>query len=202
MPGRPAVFIDRDGTLIQERSYLADPAGVELIPGTVKALKEFGRVNLPVVIVTNQSGIARGLYSLEDYQRVAERLLAVLEAEGVAPAGVEHCPHHPDFSGFCDCRKPGAGMHRRAAAHLDLDLTRSFYIGDKRADVDVAAEFGGTGVLVRTGYGRDHAVGIKEGVHVVDDLHAAAQLIARLIEAPTEAPSEAPTSVDPKIDLE
>ena len=194
MNGRPAVFIDRDGTLIQERRYLADPEGVELIPGTIQALEEFGRIGLPVVVVTNQSGIAQGLYSLENYHEVAKRLHEVLETAGVAPAGVEYCPHHPDFSGPCDCRKPQAGMYERAGQRLGLDLAKSFYVGDKPSDVGVVAEVGGTGVLVRTGYGRDHEDTLDPAVHVVDDLLAAARLIRVLINTAV--------SVDPKMLLE
>jgi D-glycero-D-manno-heptose 1,7-bisphosphate phosphatase len=188
MGGRPAVFVDRDGTLIRERSYLSDPKDVELIPGAVTALEMFARCDLPVVLVTNQSGIARGLYSLEDYHRVAERLMDILSAAGVPPAAAEYCPHHPEFSGSCECRKPSAGMHRKAAVHLDLDLERSFYIGDKLSDVAVAGQVGGTGILVRTGYGRDHEANVTPGVRVVDDLLDAAKLIA--------------SAVDPDFDLE
>jgi D-glycero-D-manno-heptose 1,7-bisphosphate phosphatase len=176
------VFVDRDGTLIQERSYLADPDGVALIPGAIAALEVFARCDLPVVLVTNQSGIARGLYSLEDYHRVAERLMHILSAAGVPPAAVEYCPHHPEFSGLCECRKPSAGMHRRAAVNLDLDLERSFYIGDKLSDVAVVAQVGGTGILVRTGYGMDHEDNVNPGVRVVDDLLEAANLIVSAVD--------------------
>lgn len=177
MSGRAAVFLDRDGTLIQERTYLADPEGVELVPGAVEALQKFEHAGLPVVIVTNQSGIARGLYSVQDYHAVAARLVEVLEAEGVPVTAVEFCPHHPDESGPCDCRKPATGMYRRAADRFGLDLAQSWYIGDKRSDVEMARSLGGTGVLVRTGYGRDHETDVDSSVHVVDDLLAAAALI-------------------------
>jgi D-glycero-D-manno-heptose 1,7-bisphosphate phosphatase len=192
--GRPAVFVDRDGTLIRERRYLAEPEGVELIPGAVQALEEFRRIGLPVVIVTNQSGIARGLYSLEDYQRVAERVVELLGSAGVTPAAVEYCPHHPELSGSCGCRKPAAGMHTRAADRLGLDLARSYYVGDKVCDVEVVNEVGGTGILVRTGHGRDHESSVGSGVAVVDDLLAASVLIRRLIQGSGV--------IDPKNELE
>lgn len=174
---RPAVFMDRDGTIIVERSYLADPEGVSLVPGVTSALADLRAAGLALVIVTNQSGIARGLYSQADYDAVAARLEAVLAEAGTPVDGTEHCPHHPDVTGPCDCRKPATGMHRRAAAALGLDLTRSYFVGDKVTDVLPARELGGQGVLVRTGYGREHERSVPEGTRVVDDLRAAADLI-------------------------
>ncbi len=174
---RPAVFLDRDGTIIRERSYLADPEGVELVPGTVEALAELRNAGLPYVIVTNQSGIARGLYSEEDYRAVAARLQQILEDAGVPPEATRYCPHHPDVTGPCDCRKPDIGMHRSAAAEHGLDLERSFYVGDKASDVEPARTLGGSGFLVRTGYGREHEADVDSDIEVVDDLHAAVRRI-------------------------
>lgn len=174
---RPAVFLDRDGTIIREKSYLADPDGVELVPGTLEALATLREVGLPYVIVTNQSGIARGRYSEEDYRAVAARLQEILETAGVPPETTRHCPHHPDVTGPCDCRKPGTGMHRSAAAEHGLDLERSFYVGDKPSDVEPARALGGSGILVRTGYGRKHEADVGPDVDVVDDLPAAVRRI-------------------------
>jgi len=179
MGPRPAVFVDRDGTIIKERSYLADPDGVSLVPGTVSALANLHSAGFAVVIVTNQSGIALGLYREADYEAVAARLTQVLADAGVRVDSVEHCSHHPDVTGPCECRKPATGMHRRAAAALGLDLARSYCVGDKLTDVLPAAELGGRGILVRTGYGREHESTVPDGVRVVDDLHAAADLILR-----------------------
>ena len=174
---RPAVFLDRDGTIIRERSYLADPEGVELVPGTLEALAALRDAGLPYVIVTNQSGIARGLYSEDDYRAVAARLKEILESAGVPPEATRHCPHHPDVTGPCDCRKPGTGMHRSAAAEHGLDLGRSFYVGDKASDVEPARALGGSGILVRTGYGRRHEADVGPDIEVVDDLPAAVRRI-------------------------
>jgi D-glycero-D-manno-heptose 1,7-bisphosphate phosphatase len=179
MAPRPAVFIDRDGTIIQEKSYLADPDGVSLVPGTVSALADLRRAGFALVIVTNQSGIALGLYRESDYEAVAARLDRVLTDAGVRVDRVEHCSHHPDVDGPCGCRKPATGMHRRAADALDLDLAGSYCVGDKLTDVLPAQELGGRGVLVRTGYGREHESTVPAGVRVVDDLRAAADLILR-----------------------
>src|SRR5690606_28796756 len=130
---RPAAFLDRDGTLIVEREYLADPEGVEFTPGAVGALRRLQQAGYALVLVTNQSGIGRGLYTLADFQAVQARIEKQLAAEGVVLDGVYYCPHHPDED--CSCRKPGLALFRQAAMELDLDLERSVYIGDRVRDV-------------------------------------------------------------------
>jgi D-glycero-D-manno-heptose 1,7-bisphosphate phosphatase len=177
MTPRPAVFVDRDGTIILERSYLSDPEGVRLVPGAASALAELRAAGLALVTVTNQSGIALGLYTEADYRAVAARIDAELEESGAPVDATEHCPHHPDVTGPCDCRKPATGMHRRAAAALGIDLARSYYIGDKVTDVLPAVELGGQGILVRTGYGRDQEAAVPDGTWVADDLRSAADII-------------------------
>ena len=174
---RPAVFIDRDGTIMIEREYLADPDGVQIIPGSFEALAALREAGFALVIVTNQSGIARGYYSIEDYQAVAARLDALLEEAGVAVDMTRFCPHHPDLGGTCPCRKPGTGMYLDAAEELGLDPARSYYVGDKLTDVMPALELGGRGILVRTGYGSELEASALEPILVVDDLAAAAELI-------------------------
>jgi len=174
---RPAVFIDRDGTLITERSYLANPDEVELVPGAASALHDLRQAGFALVTVTNQSGIARGLYREADYHAVADRVAKVLDEAGVPPDDVQYCPHHPDVTGPCECRKPGTGMYLRAAALLGLDLAVSYYVGDKITDVLPALALGGRGILVRTGYGREHEGALPAGMRVADDLRAAADLI-------------------------
>jgi len=174
---RPAVFLDRDGTIIVERSYLADPDDVELVPGATDALGALRRAGFALVTVTNQSGIALGLYSEDDYRAVAARLDEALEAAGAPVDTTEYCPHHPDATGPCPCRKPSTGMHLRAAVALGLDPARSYYVGDKVTDVLPALELGGQGILVRTGYGREQEKRAPERIRVVDDLAAAAALI-------------------------
>lgn len=176
---RPAVFLDRDGTLIADRHYLSDPAEVELLPGVVEALRALRAAGLLLVVVTNQSGIARGLFSEEDYRAVAARLERLLAAEGVAPDATKHCPHHPDHGGPCACRKPATGMYLEAAADLGIDPAASWYVGDKVSDVVPARELGGRGILLRTGHGRAQEAHLPPGVAVVDDLAgAAAEILA------------------------
>jgi len=174
---RRAVFIDRDGTLITERSYLANPDGVELIPGAVEALSDLRAAGFVLVAVTNQSGIARGLYREEDYHAVAARVDERLAEGGVAVDRTEFCMHHPEVTGPCDCRKPGTGMHVRAAEALGIDFEGSYFIGDKVTDILPARALGGQGILVRTGYGREQERSVPEGAWVADDLHDAARLI-------------------------
>ena len=174
---RPAVFLDRDGTIIVEKVYLADPEGVELIPGTVEALQRLRAAGLLLVIVTNQAGIARGRYTTEDYHAVAARLSEMLARHGVVLDGTYFCPHHPEWSGPCDCRKPDTGMYRHAADALNIDVARSFYVGDKITDVEPAMTLGGQGILVRTGYGAESEAKAPEGVRVVDDLLEASGVI-------------------------
>jgi D-glycero-D-manno-heptose 1,7-bisphosphate phosphatase len=176
-----AAFLDRDGTLIVEREYLADPDDVEFAPGAFEALHTLRDAGYALVLVTNQSGIARGIFSEQDFHAVQRRVTAVLRSAALRLDATYWCPHHPDFSGPCDCRKPLTGMYRRAAAELDLDLTASVYIGDRLRDVLPALELGGSGILLRTGYGREEARSAPPQIRVVDDLPAAAALAAALV---------------------
>ncbi len=147
-PLRPAVFLDRDGTLIDDEHYLSDPEKVRLRPGAARAVKRLRDAGLATVVVTNQSGIARGLFTEADYARVRERLDALLAAQGATLDASYHCPHHPEFGEACACRKPGIALFQQAASEHALDLARSAFIGDRFRDVAPAARFGGYGVLV------------------------------------------------------
>lgn len=177
--GRPAAFLDRDGTLIAEREYLADPAGVELIPGAADALRRLAAAGYRLVIVTNQSGIARGYYGEAEFRAVQRRVEERFAEAGIHFDGVYHCPHHPEITGACECRKPGLGMYRRAARELGLDLARSIYVGDRPSDVLPALELGGMGFLVLTGYGALHSAEAPREVVVADDLAAVAEAVKR-----------------------
>lgn len=177
--GRPAAFVDRDGTIIREREYLSDPADVELLPGAVEGLRTLSAAGFAIVVVTNQSGIARGLYDEAAYQAVQRRLVETLAGDGVRVTGSYHCPHHPDFTGACDCRKPGTGLFRRAVREHALDPARSVFIGDRLRDIEAARDLGGRAFLVRTGYGREEAKGAGKDVVVCDDLETAAAAAGR-----------------------
>ncbi len=176
---RPAVFLDRDGTLIREEHYLSDADRVALLPGVGPALESLAHAGLALVLLTNQSGIARGLFSMDDYEAVNRRLSEFLARQGVELDGAYVCPHHPDFGGLCECRKPATGLHRRAALKLGLDLEASYHVGDRVRDVLPAMELGGQGILVRTGYGagEERKGGVPSEIRIVDDLTAAARWI-------------------------
>lgn len=148
MSSRAAVFLDRDGTLIEDVGYLARPADVRLLDGVVDALRLLNDAAVPAVVITNQSGIARGFFTEADYERVRAQLGTLLAAHGVHLDASYHCPHHPDVSGACACRKPGTQLHRRAASDLGLDLRRSLFVGDRWRDVEPALALGGRGILV------------------------------------------------------
>ena len=144
----PALFIDRDGTLIADAHYLADASRVQLLPGAAAAVANANAAQVPVVVVTNQSGIARGLITTSQYEAVRDRTNALLRAGGAAVLATYHCPHWGHPKELCECRKPGLGMYREAAAAYQLDLMRSAYIGDRWRDVQPALATGGIGILV------------------------------------------------------
>jgi len=145
---RGALFIDRDGTLIADAHYLSDATRVKLLPGAAEAVCAAAAVGVPVVVVTNQSGIARGLITERQYLAVRDRMNALLAAEGAEVEATLHCPHWAAITGPCDCRKPGLGMYRQAEASLGIALSQSAYIGDRWRDVQPALALGGVGILV------------------------------------------------------
>jgi D-glycero-D-manno-heptose 1,7-bisphosphate phosphatase len=155
---KPAVFLDRDGTLIEDVGYLRTVRDLRLFPWTVDAVRALNHAGLPVVVITNQSGIARGLLTEETVHDVHRHLSSLLGAGGAHVDAYYYCPHHPDgsvaaYSRRCECRKPGRGMIDSAAADLGIEPARSFVVGDKWLDVGAARTVGGRGILVRTGYG-------------------------------------------------
>ena len=144
---RSAVFLDRDGTIIHDRHFIASPDDVELIPGAARAIARLNDAGFVVVVVTNQSGIARGLLSDADYERVRRRIDLLLAEQGARVDASYHCPHHPDFGGACECRKPGTLLYRQASAAMDIDFARSWFIGDRMRDVLPADSLGGRAML-------------------------------------------------------
>lgn len=171
---RRAVFFDRDGTLIEDVGFVNDPAMVRLIDGAAQAVARVNAAGLLAIIATNQSGIARGIISLERYYAVAARTTELLGAGGARIDAQFYCPHAPEISGPCDCRKPGVGLYREADARFGIDLARSFWIGDRMRDVQPARTLGGTGILVRTGLGESEAeAAAAAGYAVVADVGTA-----------------------------
>lgn len=148
-----AVFLDRDDTLIRDRGYLSDPGGIELLPGAPEAVRLLNEAGVPAILVTNQSGIARGLFDEARLNAIHERLRELLADRGARLDAVYYCPHHPEgtvraFSISCACRKPSPGMLVQAAKDFGLDLPSCFMIGDKIEDVQAIRGVGGTGILI------------------------------------------------------
>ena len=184
---RPAVFLDRDGTVLEEAGYLDRLERLVFFPFAIDAIRLLNRGGFAVVIITNQSGIGRGLYE-ESFVHEAHAVVDErVRAGGGRIDGYYYCPHHPNaeierYRQQCDCRKPGPGMLRQASADLDLDLARSFTVGDKWTDVQAGVAAGANGILVRTGYGRSSERSSRrpiEPITVADDVIAAAAWILR-----------------------
>jgi D-glycero-D-manno-heptose 1,7-bisphosphate phosphatase len=147
-PRRLAVFLDRDGTIIEDVGYLRDPAAARLLPGAAQAITRLNQRDFLVIVATNQSGIARGLLSRNDYLLTEKRIDALLRAEGARLDAHYFCPHLPELTGPCDCRKPGVLLYRQAAEQFNIDLPRSWWIGDRVRDVQPAEIFGARGILL------------------------------------------------------
>ena len=147
---RPAVFLDRDGTLIEDPGYIRDPDHVRLLPGAAAAIRRLNGAGLAAIVVSNQSGIARGLVTLEQYQRTEQRLDELLAREGSRLEGHYICPHLPEVNGPCECRKPGTLLYRQAAERFGIDLSQSWWVGDRLRDVLPAEALGGRGIVVGT----------------------------------------------------
>lgn len=180
MPTRSAVFLDRDGTIVEDPGYLHDPAKVKLFPGAAAAIHGLNAAGYAVVVVTNQSGIARGLYTEADYRAVEKRLGELLAAKGARIDASYFCPHHPQAPEPCACRKPRTKLFLDAQAALDIDFTKSWWVGDRLSDVQPARTLGGKGILVATGQGNLHQGQARAiGVTVVADLLTAATEIVR-----------------------
>lgn len=162
------LIVDRDGTVIVNKNYLSNPEGVELIEGAAEGLKAAAAAGYKLVIVSNQSGIARGYFSVEDVEKVNNRMLELLLQRGVEIEALYYCPHHPtkgsdpEFTRACHCRKPLPDMAEQAARELSLNLRQSVVIGDSMSDLNLGRVIGARPVLVRTGYGREVEKQLKD----------------------------------------
>jgi heptosyltransferase II len=143
------VFLDRDGTTNRDTGYIKTPDELQIFPGAVEAVARLKQAGARVVMITNQSGVGRGLFSVETLGAIHARLRTVFEAGGAPFDGLYYCPHHPDDG--CACRKPGTVMVERAVADLGLDLSRAYVMGDQRRDIDLARRISAKGILVTTG---------------------------------------------------
>lgn len=183
---KPAVFLDRDGTILDELGYLTPDSTIHVYPYSIDAIRLLTRGGFSVVVITNQGGIGLGLYDHAFVDRTHATLAARFEAGGASIAGWYYCPHHPDavvpeLKQVCECRKPATGLVTAAARDLDLDLSASWVVGDQWRDIEVAHRTGARSVLVRTGYGRrleaNWPAGIAAPTGVSDNLMAAAACI-------------------------
>lgn len=184
-PGpRPAAFVDRDGVINAELNYVSRTGDFHLLPHAVQGLRDLAAQGHALVVVTNQAGIAKGLYDEAAFQHLTRHMTALLLAQGVRLAGVYHCPHHPQgtvarYAIACDCRKPAPGMLLRAAADLHLDLARSVLVGDKTSDTAAGRAAGVRWtVLVESGHALP-ADALEHAEHRCADLAAAAAWIGR-----------------------
>lgn len=156
---RPAVFIDRDGTVNEQMGYINHISRFVLLPGSAEAIKLLNTHGFRAFVTSNQSGVARGYFPPELVDRVHARMRELLEREGGQVDEVYYCPHHPDgvvpeYSRRCPCRKPAAGMIEEACRDFDIDLGHSYVIGDRLIDIEMAERASLKGILVKTGYGR------------------------------------------------
>jgi D,D-heptose 1,7-bisphosphate phosphatase len=202
-----AVFLDRDGTINEEVGYMDRLEKLKLIPVAAEAIRLINSSGMRAVVVTNESGVARGLFDEAFVETVHVRLREMLRGEGAFLDGIYFCPHHPTegrerYLLTCDCRKPAPGLLLQAAADLNLDPVRSYMVGDTLKDIEAGIRAGARGILVRTGYGSESAAALNPGeesvrsipgekeppdeasalfrpVHIAEDILAAAQWIVR-----------------------
>lgn len=177
MTRRWAVFLDRDGVINEnEEHYVRTWDAFRFVPGSIDAIRRLTDAGLPVVVVTNQSAIGRGIVASEVVEEIHSRMCAAIEAAGGRVERVLYCPHHPDDS--CGCRKPRPAMLLRAAEELDLDLSASYFVGDHVTDVQAALAAGCRPILVRTGRGREAASAVREmAVPIAGTLASAVDVI-------------------------
>lgn len=176
------VFLDRDGTIIKDKVFLRDPDGIEFFPGTFDAIKILKKMRYKIVVISNQSGIGRGILTEKMVKEVNERFIRMLEKNDASVDALYFCPHHPDAN--CDCRKPQTGMIKKAVAELALDLKGAVVIGDHLADISLGKNIGAKTVLVLTGHGVKELVELEDtGVEpdfVAGDLLEAANWVKNL----------------------
>ncbi len=185
-----AVFLDRDGTINEDVNFLSSPEQVILIDGSAEAIKEMNELGLKVIVFTNQSGIARGYFTEDDLHKIHSRLDELLSQSGARIDAYYYCPHHPTegngkYKVECECRKPKDGMLQRASREHNIDLKKSFVVGDRCADIKAGKTAGATTILVLTGHGHQGYEKCKrenlEPDFVARDLKEAVQIIKKCL---------------------
>jgi D-glycero-D-manno-heptose 1,7-bisphosphate phosphatase len=181
---RRFVVLDRDGTIIEEVSYLSDPKQIALIPGAAEALRNLSAMGFGLVVITNQSAVGRGFFDEAQLARIHSCLLQMLRAEKINLDGLYFCPHTPEDQ--CFCRKPHIGLIQKASEELAFDLSSSVVIGDKVSDIEMGRRVRALTILVRTGYGAQVAAEQTTAAdYIVDDLPAAVEVIGRIFQKGT-----------------
>lgn len=169
-----AVFMDRDGTISEEIGYLKYPSDLKLLPEALDAIRLINKSQLKAVVITNQSGVARGYLSEEMLEEIHLKLKELLQEKGAYLDGIYYCPHHPEigppkYRKKCNCRKPSIGMLKLASRELKIDLSHSYIVGDKLTDIEPAHKIGAKGILVLTGYGKEELESINESTNKQPD---------------------------------
>ena len=187
LSSRPAVFLDRDGTINEQMGYINHISRFHLLPGVGRAIARLNRVGLPVIVASNQSGLARGYFPASLLEAVHEKMHRLLAEDAAHVDGIYLCPHHPEakqeaYRLDCNCRKPKTGLLEQAAREMNLDLKRSYVVGDRWSDLRCGARVGATKILVLTGYGRGDAcyIGPEQDVQpdfIAEDLSCAVEWI-------------------------
>jgi D-glycero-D-manno-heptose 1,7-bisphosphate phosphatase len=182
---RPAVFLDRDGTISEEVGYLNDASHFRMFPFTAAAIRRLNEAELPVIVVTNQSGVGRGFFPESSVHSIHELMQKQLLEAGARVDAIYYCPHSTEHD--CECRKPKPGMLAQAAREHGLDLRRSFVVGDRYGDVNAAHNAGARGILVRTGYGEVELTSDEKAWPappdlIADDLRTAVDWILREVQ--------------------
>ena len=187
---RVAVFLDRDGTINEERNFIRRPEELVLLPGVADAILELNQRDMLICVISNQSGVARGFLTEEDLIPIHTRLQEELAKSDARVDRIAYCPHHPTeglppYNTACRCRKPATGMIDDAAQALNIDLTRSFVVGDRLTDIQAGKNAGATSVLVLTGYGRQALSELERNGDaqpdcIAEDLPAAVEYITQL----------------------
>jgi D-glycero-D-manno-heptose 1,7-bisphosphate phosphatase len=185
------IFLDRDGTINYEIDFLRSPSDLQLIPGSAEAIKQANDLGLKVFVITNQSGIARGKITEENLTEIHNVLQSELRGHGASIDKFYYCPHHPDAGELpyrikCNCRKPDIGMLIEAKNEFNIDLTKSFVIGDKMIDIQAGNKSGAKSILVLTGYGKNELSRCSEQNVIIDyiakDLYEAMQFVKNTVE--------------------
>lgn len=187
MAVKGAVFLDKDGTLLVDVPYNVDPARMQLAPGVHEGLGLLAQTDMPLIVVSNQAGIARGQFRVADMQPMLEKLRTLFRDAGAEMAGFYYCPHHPQatvdaYRESCQCRKPAAGLLHAAALEQGVALSRSWMIGDILDDIEAGRRAGCRSVLINNGNETEWVTGTyREPQHIVDDFAQAARIIVAAV---------------------